>query len=261
LPATVALGRREETVVIRFSQLRSAELAAEPFGWAAVHGLFAPDDAATLAATYPCDHFKTIEGNDREKGYRYDARSLIGMNAKAASYPESLSPAWRKLAADLLSLEYREAMSGLTGIDLRPAGLEVNVFHYGSGCWLGPHLDLKEKIVTHVFYFNAEWNAGDGGCLEILRSKQADDRFAEVPPIVGNSAVLARSTKSWHAVSRVREGCLNSRRSMTVTFYAPGSSSTMWTRADSAELHAYPVRQPRSLFSRLRGLLHFPLAR
>ena len=46
--------------------------------------------------------------------------------------------------------------------------------------------------------------------------------------IVGNSSVLVRSEKSWHAVSRVAESSRCSRRSVTVTFYRPGSVSTMW---------------------------------
>ena len=61
-------------------------------------------------------------------------------------------------------------MTRLTGCDLATVPMEVNVFHYGPGAWLGPHVDLEDKIVTHVLYFNTEWNAADGGCLSILRS-------------------------------------------------------------------------------------------
>src|SRR5437870_4396731 len=136
--------------MIRFSEIEKTRLAIEPYGWTAIRDLFNPRDAAILAETYPRDQFKTIEGHDKEKGYRYEARCLIGMGADRPSHPESLSPSWKQLAADLLSPDYRKVMSRLTGLNLQLAGLEVNVFHYEPGCWLGPHVDLKDKIVTHV---------------------------------------------------------------------------------------------------------------
>jgi Rps23 Pro-64 3,4-dihydroxylase Tpa1-like proline 4-hydroxylase len=130
-------------------------------------------------------------------------------------------------------------MSALTGYDLTEAPLEVNVFHYGPGCSLGAHKDLPDKLVTHVLYFNRSWNKSDGGCLSILRSKDLADLVTEVLPVVGNSAVLVRSDESWHAVSRVVNGSASSRRSVTVTFYRPGSVSTMWPPGDTAPLHRY----------------------
>jgi Rps23 Pro-64 3,4-dihydroxylase Tpa1-like proline 4-hydroxylase len=117
--------------------------------------------------------------------------------------------------------------------------MEVNVFHYGPGGSLGAHKDLPEKIVTHVLYFNRSWNSADGGCLSILRSADPTDQVAEILPIVGNSSVIVRSENSWHAVSRVVNHSAASRRSITVTFYRPGSVSTMWPPGDTAPLHRY----------------------
>jgi hypothetical protein len=121
-------------------------------------------------------------------------------------------------------------MSSLTGFDLSTAPLEVNVFHYPPGGLLGAHADLRDKIVTHVLYFNQSWNDEDGGCLSILRSSDPRDIVKTVSPVVGNSAVLVRSDDSWHAVSPVVKGCRLSRRSLTATFYHAGAVSTMWPR-------------------------------
>jgi SM-20-related protein len=106
--------------------------------------------------------------------------------------------------------------------------MEVNVVHYGPGAWLGPHLDLKEKIVTHVRYCNDAWDPQLGGCLNILRSSNPDDMHATIPPLVGNSALLVRSNRSWRSVSRVAAECQTSRRGVNVIFHLPGSVSTMW---------------------------------
>lgn len=242
--------------MIDLTRISPAALAVEPYQWAFLDRIFAPSDAGALAASFPRDHFKTVKGYDGEKGYEYEARALIHMNGAAPSRAEFLSPAWRQLAEELLSPAYRQAMSRLTGLNLAESWLEVNVFHYGQSAWLGPHVDLEEKVVTHVFYFNDAWDAADGGCLNILSAGDMAEVVQVIPPLVGNSFVLVRSPNSWHAVSRVRDDCHTSRRSMTVTFYRPGSASTMWPPGDDAPLHDY--RGEPSAFGRLvrRGLRH-----
>jgi Rps23 Pro-64 3,4-dihydroxylase Tpa1-like proline 4-hydroxylase len=225
--------------MIDLTRLNPQALAREPYRWAFIDQLFSPSDSETLVQTFPRDHFKTVKGYDGEKGYEYEARSLIGMDAFAASHRQFLSLAWQQLTDDILSPAYRTAISRLTGLDLTGIPMEANVFHYGPRAWLGPHVDLEDKIVSHIFYFNDFWNEENGGCLHILRASDVEQVAARIPPLIGNSAILVRSQNSWHTVSRVREGQRLSRRSMTVTFYRPGSLSTMWPQGDSTPLHRY----------------------
>jgi hypothetical protein len=178
----------------------------------------------------------------RIEGYLPEARALIKMWDTEPFQAEQLTDTWRRLANSLMSPNYRAAMSRLTGRDLSNASMEAYVCHYGPGAWLGPHLDLKDKIVTHVLYFNQTWNQADGGCLNILNSAEMNDIVATVRPIVGNSSVLVRSDNSWHAVSKVAVGCRLSRRSMNVIFYHPGAVSTMWPPGDNTPLHTYTLR-------------------
>jgi hypothetical protein len=222
--------------VIDFEQLARAALRHDPYRWAAVDRLFAPADAAALAATFPHDHYKLVAGPDGEKDYRYEARALVPMASDSIAHEEDLREPWQRLARDLLSTAYRAALSSLTGCDLLSAWLEVNVFSYGPSAVLGPHADLPEKIVTHVLYFNTSWNDAAGGCLNVLRAKDAAAVAATISPIAGNSAVIVRSDDSWHAVSRVVDDCRESRRSLTATFYRPGSVSTMWPPGDETPL-------------------------
>ena len=244
--------------MIDLSHIEQRTLANYPFEWTFADGIFAPEDSRELMETFPRDHFKTVRGYDGEKGYEYEARALIDMGAEAPAELQSLSPAWRQLAADLLSPAYRTTIARLTACDLSVTPMEVNVFHYGPGAWLGPHVDLKDKVLTHIFYFNDSWDEKDGGSLAILRSGKLTDSVASVMPIVGNSVVLVRSDRSWHAVAPVAKGCRRSRRSMTVTFYEPGSISTMWPPGDATPLHDYNETQDRyagkvSSWARLRG--------
>ena len=225
--------------MIDLQRITSNSLSSDPYNWALIDRVFEPADAAALVQTFPRDCFKTVKGYDGEKGYEYEARSLISMGANVASHAETLSPAWRSLADALVSPEYQKAMSDLTGLDLETLPIEVNIFHYGRSAWLGPHVDLADKLVTHIFYFNETWNESDGGCLAILRGSDMTETVKIIPPVAGNSAVLVRSTNSWHAVTRVRDDCRISRRSMAVTFYRPGSPSTMWPVGDTTPLHHY----------------------
>lgn len=225
--------------MLNIGRIEEKRLETDPFHWAFIDRLFTPENAASLAATFPGDKFKRVSGYDGEKGYEYMSRSLVHMGADTASYPGGLSTAWRELAADLISPAYRAAMAKLTGRDLPSMLMEVNVIHYGPGAWLGPHLDLKEKIATHVFYFNDFWDPRDGGCLGILRSSNPADKAAEINPIVGTSVLIVRSDKSWHTVSRVVNGCRVSRRSMNVIFHQAGSVSTMWPPGDNPVLQDY----------------------
>lgn len=237
--------------MIDLTRISAGTLNREPFRWAEIDALYSPSDAAALAATYPHDHFKLVQGYGGEKDYEYEARALIAMGANRIEHEATLSDSWKALARDLLSAQYRAALSTLTGVDLSTSPLEVNVFHYGPGASLGAHSDLPDKVVTHVLYFNESWNAADGGCLSILRAKDLAARCAEVLPVVGNSAVLVRSDDSWHAVSRVVRSSATSRRSVTVTFYRPGSVSSMWPEDDRAPLHDY--RPPkRGILQRIR---------
>ncbi|MDQ2856333.1 MAG: 2OG-Fe(II) oxygenase [Acidobacteriota bacterium] len=231
--------------MIDLSQLKTEALSTEPYRWAFTNRLFSTADGEALVKTFPHDHFKTVAGNDGEKGYQYEARSLVAMGADCPANAEHLSPAWQRLSKGLLSSAYREALSKVTGLKLTNLPMEINLFHYGRKAWLGPHVDLEDKVVSHIFYFNDVWDERDGGCLTILRSADIAQAVKVVTPLVGNSVILVRSENSWHAVSRVREGCRTSRRSMTVTFYRPGSPSTMWPAGDATPLHNYPGERSR----------------
>jgi SM-20-related protein len=225
--------------MIDLNRIRQQQLESDPYQWAVIDRIFTAEDAALLSVTFPYDQFKRHSYYGGDKDSDYEARALIAMGERSISAPEKLSRAWRALANDFLSTAYRAAMSSLTGIDLASVPLEVNVFNYPPGGLLGAHADLPDKIVTQTIYFNRSWSDEDGGCLNILRSSDHGDIVRKVSPLVGNSAVLVRSEKSWHAVSPVAKGCRRSRRSLTATFYRPGSVSTLWPPGETTTLHDF----------------------
>ena len=225
--------------MLNLDQIAQQKMEIVPYQWAFINHLFSMEDAALLAESFPRDKFKKVKGYDGEKGYEYMSRSLVHMGAAAPTHPEGLGPAWRALAGDLLSTEYRSTLKLITGLDVTTAPMEVNVIHYGPGAYMGPHVDLKAKIMTHVLYFNETWEPRHGGCINILRSSNPNDVLTQVLPIIGNSVLLVRSKKSWHSVARVERDCMTSRRSINVIFHLPGSVSTMWPPGDNPALQDY----------------------
>jgi len=197
--------------VLQIEALSHAALRREPYTHAIIDELFHRDRARALAATFPTDHYRIVSGG-AEKLYRYDARPFVAFGRDEVMFAGNLSADWQALGKQLSSPEYREALGRLT------------------------NLDLADKIVTHVLYFNDAWDPADGGCLRILRSSNADDFVTEIPPLVGSSVVLVRSDHSWHGVPAVKRGVAHSRRTLTATFYRAGSTSTLFPEGEEYRL-------------------------
>jgi hypothetical protein len=184
--------------------------------------------ATHLARTFPLDEAEVRDGTDGRRSWRYQVRSLLHMGTQTPTRSHALGPLWRQLADELASPAYRDAVGCLTGIDLGDLDLEVNLFSYGLGAYQQPHPDLPEKVVTHVLWFNEDWEASHGGCLRILRSRDEDDIARELLPSLGWSAVFVRSASSWHSVTPVTGDAPADRRALVATFHRPGSVSSMW---------------------------------
>ncbi len=214
--------------IINFEAIRRSRVNCEPYRWGHQTALFAPDDTERLADEFPTRGFWAIAGVEPGRHYQFLARSLISMGSKRPNGIGNLSDAWAAFALDLLSPEYRAAVSQAVGLDLSNALLEANITQYGQGHELSPHIDLKEKLVTQIFYFNADWPVEDGGCLAIISDQPGAANAALIPPVAGTSAMLVRSHKSWHRVTPVREGLNRQRRSLNVIFHLPDSKSSMW---------------------------------
>lgn len=219
---------RPVTRVLDLDAIDAAELRSLPFRWAHVGPLASRVDLERLARTVPIESAEVRSDSDGRRSWSYRVRCLVDMGERSAVRPQELDPIWRALADDLAGDAYRAALSRLTGVDLTPLALEVNVFSYPAGGFQEPHPDLPEKVVTHVLWFNESWRASYGGCLRILNSSDEQDVAEELLPELGWSAVFVRSDRSWHSVTEVTDGAPLDRRAVVVTFHRPGSPSTMW---------------------------------
>lgn len=213
--------------MIDFDALASTPLREEPFHWALVGQALDPARAPELIDTFPTEDFWRIAGHDGQKSYFYSARPLVILGAERPANLSPLSPAWQELAEDLVSPRYREALGNVVGKPLDGAIMEATIWRWGHDAHLGPHLDMREKLVTQVFYLNGGWNPWWGGCLRILNSRDEEDVAEEIEPLLGRASVVVRSDSSWHAVTSV-SGAPVPRRSLIITWHPAGSTSPTW---------------------------------
>jgi SM-20-related protein len=224
--------------MIDFDALAATPLRRAPYEWALTEQALDGERASALIDTFPTRDFWQIAGHDGEKSYTYDARPLVICGADRAPQLAPLSDAWQEAVDDLLSPRYRASLSTALGISLEHALMEANVWRWPNSAHLGPHLDMRQKIVTHIFYLNAGWNPWWGGCLRILNSKDEEDVVAEIPPRLGNASILVRSDRSWHTVTPVAAAPVP-RRSLIVTWFQPGSESNTWYEDDDGAVRTF----------------------
>lgn len=194
---------------------RARRANAHPYPWLTTPPgeLFGLDVAAELAATFPAEGFVRKDAADRVAGktYRNFSRPVTG----DPDGSERLPSRWAELLTDLRSPEYRAWVAAVLGQE--PADdVELRLVRHAPGDWLGPHTDREDKVFSHIVYFNAGWQAGWGGCLEILDGPSADAVAGRVVPELGASALLAQAPNSWHQVTQVGEAGAASRRSLLV---------------------------------------------
>lgn len=213
------------TQVLNTQNLIDAKLRTEPFRWALLRESFCSAEFADeLRRTFPDDGFgrkqRRLGESSVSGGHYLNGRGLITRDTGEVHRRETLAPLWAQLADDLLSNDYREAMSKLTGIDLAGTQLEAIVFRQPEGGYLDPHPDNPGKPVSQVFYFNEDdWPRAWGGCLRILSSNDIDDYTDEILPSCNSSVVIVRSDDSWHGYVPVRGDRL--RLSLQIFFCQP----------------------------------------
>lgn len=238
--------------MINFDSIKKARIESNPYEWGFIDDLFSSSDKEKLSAQYPMDHFKSVIGYDGDKTYEYECRNLIGMGKVSASFEQNLGDSWLNLSRDLLAPDYRNALSILYKRDLSTVPMEVNVFHYRHGASIVPHVNTPDYILSHILFFNEDWDDSHGGCLSILNSNNRDDVFTRVLPIAGHSVLIIRSNQSWYGIEPIKAGAKQSYRLVTITFYHPCTISTLWPPNEEAKLPtASPVKSDKGFIRRI----------
>jgi SM-20-related protein len=192
--------------------VRSATMTATPWAHAYLPETWPAGVALNLSRSFGGFELTRCERTEREKSYRFGTAELGTPGAKPPTQE------WSAVIEVLCGREYRDAVSELTGVPLAGSRFTLNVWEYGAGDWLAPHVDKPDKIVTQIFYLTEDWQDGDAGRLLVLENADVSSAVHALPPRLGASAILVRSETSWHAVEPPAASGVK-RRSITATFW------------------------------------------
>jgi 2OG-Fe(II) oxygenase superfamily len=169
---------------------------------------------------------------------RFDARyarNELGEAGGKAAIAElaRIGPAYAsfdRLMRDRDSLSLMARMTDIPDLLYDPEYLGGGTHENLDGQELDPHVDFNyhptrglHRRLNLILFLNEEWDAGWGGCLELLRDPWATGSEArrEVSPSANRAVVFETTEASWHGFRRIRLPAAKqlSRRSVAVYFY------------------------------------------
>lgn len=209
--------------MINFKAITKGKVTSSPYKWGLVESIWSDEKTARmLVSEFPTEQFNYhLYG----AGF-YLKRTLVKFNEKKADHAESLPGSFVKLAEDLVSDKFREAVETFTGLSLKDHPMEAVLFRTGHFTSYSAHEDSASAIVRMTFYLNNDWTPRVGGELQILKNKEDKTPVHTVQPKLGTATVILRSDDSWHNISPVDPKFRDSRNTVVVTFYKPKTTST-----------------------------------
>lgn len=209
--------------MINFKAITKGKFNTSPYKWGVVESIWSDEKTArTLVSEFPTEQFNYhLYG----AGF-YLKRTLVKLNGKKAYYAKSLPDSFVKLADDLVSDTFRQAVETFTGLSLKGHPMEAVLFRTGHFTSYSVHDDNASATVRMTFYLNNDWTSGAGGELMILKNKEDKTPTNTVQPKLGTAAIIVRSDDSWHNISPVDPKFRDSRNTVVVTFYKPKTTST-----------------------------------
>lgn len=197
-----------------------AFLSTSPFPWHNFDRVLTPEGFRALNDDFPpLSLFERHEGVERPHGQRPQNRYYLGYegsiyheedgSSEGIARKADLAPSWQRFLDELLGDTYQSFLrSALSGQEF----LLRCTWHLGfAGSEVCPHVDAKDKLATHIFYFNPveQWDASWGGSTLVLKDKATEalnpdfDDFGAFEPVMtlGNASFFFRNTPdAWHGV-------------------------------------------------------------
>lgn len=170
LPSMIDLGRLDAPDVM---------VRHKPFSFMAVNGMLPMTARDQLIRDFP---------RYQEAGFfEYD--------------PARCGPTINALVAEIRSDEFALKLGVMLDVpELPTKPLLVHVSSRQNRRHGTIHTDSRSKLVTALFYFNADWPHGSAGCLRFLANGDSISATIapEVRPLFGTMAAFRRSNRSFH---------------------------------------------------------------
>ncbi|MEA2900149.1 MAG: hypothetical protein QOH36_36 [Actinomycetota bacterium] len=191
----------------------------EFFPWYNFSGFLTEDGYRELSDHFPSPAiFEKHTGLKRPDGQRPQNRYYLALDQSiyadreglgGSIRREELNPAWGRFIDELEGDDYRAFIKRTLDLSDFVVRFAWHLGHTGSE--VCPHLDVPQKLATHIFYFNEEgdWNPSWGGSTLVLGQKTTTAKNPEFEDFgasvavrtIGNSSFLFKNTPAaWHGV-------------------------------------------------------------
>jgi hypothetical protein len=198
--------------ILNIEAIHNASMVDDPYPYAPYVNTFSEVDS--LLNAFPDNGFEyhaqrrlleNLGRKDSPEWYQHNVctRALLTLGETTPHEPAGLADVWLALAEDIVSAEYREALTELTGFDVRPYPSQTHFWSFEGGASFKPHVDKSHKMVTHLMYLTENWEPSIGGSFQVLGSGDSGDVVAEFPPYANHSLVLRRTDNAWHSVTGI----------------------------------------------------------
>lgn len=205
--------------MLDYSVIQNAFLNDSPYQWVLFENLIPEKYRFELMRHYPQKNFRECtRETGSDKKYKFLVRPVVD-KGEPNYKRQDLSSTWQNLIEELCSPTYKCAMEKLTGLNLKNHLMDIGFFRFSSNHWVSPHTDKKSKTLTHLLYFNDQWDSQWGGHLRILKENKVESVFKEIPSLIHYSVALVRSEQSWHMVTPVSADVDQSRLTLQIEFW------------------------------------------
>lgn len=228
--------------MLNLDAIRHIGMQSVPYRYVVIENLLPKEASLELAVSFPQEEFRLSKG----EGYGYLWSEMLASNedialmskfcdraspelavrwrdriadGRLSSNLENLSSIWRELIEELWTPGYRQALTEMSGVELKDCAMVIGFRRYNPGHCHRPHTDESSKALTHLLFFNEQWPMDWGGCLRILYDEQPESVFQDIPPLGQLSAVIVQAHNSWHMVTTVASAASQCRLALRVTFF------------------------------------------
>lgn len=181
-----------------------------PYPWTNPAGLLTEEGYAALRESLPAaEQFTAVFGKTRRYGQQSHDRLALEYSPEL-----ELSSHWRAFLNELTGPHYRQFMARMLGT--RAFTLRFHWHYTPARCSVSPHCDAREKLGSHIFYFNtkddwqSEWGGqtvvlDDGGRFDSKSAPAFEDFDSAIEShAMGNYSLLfSRRGNSWHGVREI----------------------------------------------------------
>lgn len=233
--------------------------ANQPYPWANFKALLKPEAFTALYDEFPSlDFFEKHEGMARKYEQKPHDRYYLAYEEKIDAYRKldsdqevaqgkgivrhsQLSPTWQTFISEITSDSgYRRFMGELLGTQDFTTRFAWHVATAGHS--VSPHSDARNKVGTHIFYFNTteDWQADWGGATLVLDEKNFEGMNPDVSDFGKVTAVEVMNNRSflfknqaegWHAVDTIKCPVGVHRRIFNVIVEMPKQKKTEQVKA------------------------------